>query len=302
MSTVGPRREPTARLPEPHSADAAAGPRATRTAVLALAALICLAAGARAALAETEVVWQSVGAGAGELSPGQGFDLDFGDMRQSPPDFQFDRGDVGYYWTPYHVRPGIGCAVALAPGEFASLDLAKTESLTLSLDRIYLCGGSAPPLPNGTTLVVKTCEGNTSKVVIDDCGATLKFRFETFRKQTVVKAPVSGVLPAPEIRCPADGIAFDHNPRVLMLAWGAVQGAATYDLELDCKGCCGPRHEMFCAEQENGAVQLSKTGLTTTEYDEIWRGPYPGRWRVRALKADGTPGLWTGWTRFSFNK
>jgi len=269
----------------------------------ALAAFAAFVTIAPATIAqETEVQWQGTSSGAVELSPGQGFDLDFGDLRQSPQDFQFDRAGDGLYWTPYRVRPGIGCSAALAPGDFTSFDIATAESLTVSLDRIYLCGGSAPPLPAGATLLVATCDGSFSKVSIDSCGETLKIHYATFHKRIVAKAPVPGSLPAPAVKSPPDGVTFDHEPRDLLLAWGAVPGASKYDLELDCKGCCGPRREFFCADQENGKVFQAKPGLTTPAYYTIWLGAYPGRWRVRAFKPDGTPGPWSGWTRFAFSK
>jgi len=271
---------------------------------LGLAAAIPILAAALLgpARAETEVQWQSLSAGSGEVSPGQQFDLDYGDTRQNAPDFQLEKSADGLYWVPYRIRPGIGCAATVAPGDFDSFDLTKAASLTVSLDRLYLCGGATPALPNGTVIYVSTCEGNTAKVVIDDCGDTLKFRYATFRKQTVIKAPVPGALTAPPLKCPPDGVVFEHDPRVLLLAWGTLPGAASYDLEVDCKGCCGPRRELYCSEQENGKMYASKKGLTSPAYDTIWLGAYQGRWRVRAAKADGTAGPWTGWFGFSFAK
>jgi hypothetical protein len=269
---------------------------------LAASVLLLAVTGFGLVHAETEVLWQGVSSGSGEVSPGQEFDLDFGSLSQSRPEFQLQLAGDGLYWVPYRVRPGIGCGASLASGEFDSFDLAKTETLTVSLDRIYLCGGATPPLPNGTVLYVSTCEGNAAKVVIDGCGETLKFRYAAYRKQTVLKAPTPGALTAPPLRCPPDGAVFEHEPRVLLIAWGLVPGAAAYDLEVDCKGCCGPRRELYCSEQENKKMFISKPGLTSPAFDTIWLGAYPGRWRARAIKADGSAGPWTGWFGFSFAK
>ena len=265
------------------------------------AAVVALIAGpSGVARAETEIQWQSLVSGSGEVSPGQGFDLDFGDLTRSKAEFRIERAGDGIFWAPETVRPGMGCGATLASGDFATFDLAKTLTMNVSLERIYLCGGSAPPLPNGTLLYVSTCEGNTSKIVLDDCGSTVKFRYATYRKQTVAKVARPGDLTPPPLKSPPDGVVFEHEPRVLLLAWGKVDGAATYDLEVDCKGCCPPRREFFCSEQEKGGVYVSKTGLASPSYDTIWIGAYQGRWRTRAVKADGSAGAWTGWLNFSF--
>lgn len=270
---------------------------------LALApALLLLAAPFAPTRAETEIRWVSVSSGSGEVSPGEGFDLDFGNQSHSPADFQLERASDGIYWVPHRVRPGMGCGAAVASGDFDSLDLDKAQALAISLDRIYLCGGANPPLPNGTVLFVSTCEGNSAKVVIDDCGDMLKFRYASYRRQTVQKALPPGTLMPPPLLCPPDGVVFEHDPRVLLIAWGTVPAAATYDLEVDCKGCCGPRKEFYCSEQEKGKMYVTKTGLTSPAYDTIWLGAFQGRWRVRAVKADGTAGPWTTWSGFSFAK
>ena len=265
------------------------------------AAVVALIAGRPGpARAETEVQWQTVASGSGELSPGQGFDLDFGDLTRSKAEFRLERSGDEIYWVPETVRPGMGCGATLASGDFATFDLSKTLNMNVSLEKIYLCGGANPPLPNGTVLYVSTCEGHTSKVVIDDCGSTLKLRYATYRKQLVTKVLQPGDLTAPPLKCPADAVVFEHDPRVLLLAWGKVSGAATYDLEVDCKGCCPPRREFYCSEQEKGKVYVSKTGLVSPSYDPIWLGAYQGRWRARAVKADGSAGPWSAWSAFSF--
>ena len=270
---------------------------------LALAAAVVALAAARSGLAHAETVteWKSVASGSGEVSPGQEFDLDFGSLTQSKAEFRLERTGDGIYWIPFLARPGMGCNAAVASGGFETFDLAKSLSMNLSLDRIYLCGGEAPPVAPGTVLVVATCDGNTAKVVIDECGSTLKFRYATYRKETVTKVAQPGALTAPALKCPPDGVVFEHDPRVVLLAWGSVPGAASYDLEVDCKGCCGPRREFFCTEQENGKVFISKK-LTTPSFDTIWLGAYPGRWRTRAVKADGATGPWTNWFDFTFAK
>jgi len=273
-----------------------------RRLALAAAILALTAAAPGPARADTEIQWQGVSSGSGEVAPGQEFDLDFGNLTQSRAEFRIERTADGIYWVPYIVRPNMGCGATVVSGDFEGFDLGKTIGMNVSLERIYLCGGASPALPAGTLLYVSTCEGNTAKVVLDECGSTVKFRYGSYHKQTVVKAPVSGALTPPPLKCPPDGVVFEHDPRVLLLAWGRVPGAATYDLDVDCKGCCGPRRELWCSEQEKGGMFSSKTALTSPEYDTVWQGALPGRWRTRAVKADGSAGPWTGWFGFSFSK
>src|SRR5262249_52125409 len=140
--------------------------------------------------------------------------------------------------------------------------------------------------------------------LIDSCGDSLKFRYVTYDRHVVTKAkPVTGALGVPVLTSPPDGTIFEHVPRDLLLTWGSVPGATSYGLELDCRGCCQPRKELFCAEQENGSVFITQPHLTTPAFYTLWNGPHNGRWRVRALKSEGgqeKASPWSAWTAFRF--
>lgn len=243
-----------------------------------------------------EIRWDEVSSGETELARGKGFDLDFQDFRASEPDFQFEPWEGAMFWAPSH-----GTMIALVgPGDLQSFDMKLTESVKPSRERLYLCGGSAEAIQPGTILVGTTSNARYVKVSIDSCGETLRFRWTTYDRRVLVQKPQPGALEAPVLKTPPDTMVFEHDPRDLLLTWSKVAGAVSYSLELDCRGCCAPRKELFCGEQENGTVFQPKVGLTTSAYYTIWQGPYAGRWRVAAVGANGKTGPWSAWYQFSF--
>lgn len=249
---------------------------------------------------DAEVTWTEVSSGEAEIRLGDSFDLDFRDPRASGNDFQFEPWEGGSFWAPK-----VGCKAGLtAASDFASLPIEKASDVPLSSDRLYLCGGSQDPLKPGTILIATTSDARYAKVSIDACGPTLKFHYITYDRKVVKPAAVVAGLAAPQPTSPPDGITFDHTPRDLLLTWRAVPGATGYVLELDCRGCCPPRKELFCGEQEHGTVFLTQSDLVTPAFYTVWQGAYPGRWRVSAVKSQkgGAPqsSPWSSWSSFTF--
>jgi hypothetical protein len=244
-----------------------------------------------------EIRWDEISSGESQIGSTQGFELDFQNFTESRADVQFEPSEAGMSWAP---KNGAAMAVAGAV-DFASFNMETTASFHPAADSIYLCGGSAEALPAGTVLVGTTTEGNYVKVSIDSCGEALKFHWATYKRIVLVKKPVPGALEAPVVKMPADGSVFEHDPRDLLLVWSAVPGAASYTLELDCRGCCPPRRELFCGEEENGKIYRT-VSVATSAYYTIWMGPNAGRWRVAAVGANGKPGPFTPWTNFAFKK
>ena len=270
-----------------------------------LSLMVVLGAGLPAARAQqTEVKWSEASSGGTELPLGASFDLDFGNVRQSEFDFQFEPWEGGYFWAPKR-----GCTVVIAGlTDYASFDIARADALSRGSERVYLCAGAGGPVAPGTVIIATTSDARYAKVVIDGCGETLKFRYTTYDRRVVTLKPDTGGLEAPVLKSPPEGTVFEHDPRDLLLAWGRVPGATSYTLELDCRGCCPPRKELFCSEQENGKVFQTIPGLVTPAYYTLWIGPLAGRWRVRAEKAESGPdgrtrekhGPWSPSMTFSF--
>jgi hypothetical protein len=98
-----------------------------------------------------------------------------------------------------------------------------------------------------------------------------------------------GVLAAPTLQEPADGITLTNFPRAVTLRWQPVSGATQYRIEIQCDTC--------------GSVPWTtwKTDTTTsTSYDITWVGDNTGRWRVTALDTGGA-GDPSNWWTFSFH-
>lgn len=270
--------------------------------------LACDLAGfAPATAQEPEVRWKEASSGTMDVLLGASFDLDFQSAVGAEFDAQYEPWEGGGFWAPKR-----GCSVAiLGVKDFATLDMGASHAVPRSSNRVYLCGGSGEPVGAGSVLIASTSDSRFAKVLIDACGDTLKLRYVTYDREVIQPRPVPSVgLEAPQILTPPDGVVFEHDPRDLLLAWKDVRGATTYTLEIDCRGCCAPRKELFCAEQENGRVFRSLPGLTTPAHYTIWLGPYAGRWRVAAVKVEPGPGgkprettgPWTAWTTFGFKR
>lgn len=113
--------------------------------------------------------------------------------------------------------------------------------------------------------------------------------------------PGAAALPAPKQTAPADGTVFNHYPRTTLLEWAPVPGAASYTVEVEFFNVCGP---VACPEtsphQINGDPPQS--GLEATKYEFNFIGAQRGRWRVRAVGADGRAGAASPWATFVYKR
>jgi hypothetical protein len=108
-------------------------------------------------------------------------------------------------------------------------------------------------------------------------------------------------LKAPQTLLPVDGAEFVHYPRTTRLEWSAVDGAASYTVELE---VCQPAkaNEKEC--EQTGLLQIRGnpplSGIAGTSYEFLFVGTQPGRWRVWAVDAKGRVGAKSAWSMFFY--
>lgn len=148
--------------------------------------------------------------------------------------------------------------------------------------------------------------GNVSVPPGEELAMAVRLR----RRADAAGAPLSeaektpGVnLPAPAQASPADGAVLDRYPRTTRLEWAAVEGAASYAVEVDyCKG--GRQYSEGCFDPQPLSVSDNPPtrGITGTTYEFDFIGMCPGRWRVWAVARDGREGFKSPWRRFVYTK
>jgi hypothetical protein len=111
-----------------------------------------------------------------------------------------------------------------------------------------------------------------------------------------------GRLPAPIQLSPADKEIFDIFPRNLRLEWNPVAGAVSYGLEVE--ACWKPSPEAIKRLPDDGecinpSPYEEKYGLHDTNYEFIFKGAQPGRWRVWAIDQNHKPGNKSPWRSFT---
>ena len=111
----------------------------------------------------------------------------------------------------------------------------------------------------------------------------------------------STVLESPQPLLPADGAELSHYPRITRLEWSPVPGASSYTVELEVcqletegKECQGQFLQL------RGNPPLS--GIEGTNYEFLFIGAQPGRWRVWAVDAKGRVGLKSPWYKFIYKQ
>lgn len=109
-------------------------------------------------------------------------------------------------------------------------------------------------------------------------------------------------LPAPVQLSPSDKQVFDVFPRNTRLEWNPVAGAISYAIEIE---SCWERsaEEKKRLPDDGECVNPSsfeeKFGLHGTNYEFVFRGAQPGRWRVWAVDQSHQPGIKSPWRSFT---
>ena len=109
-------------------------------------------------------------------------------------------------------------------------------------------------------------------------------------------------LPAPSQLAPEDGTTYNHYPRSTKLEWSAVEGAASYSVEIDY--CRGAQQKRECVDPQLLTVRSNPPmhGIIGTEYQFFFIGAQPGRWRVWAIDKNGREGFKSPWRTFFYLK
>jgi hypothetical protein len=102
-------------------------------------------------------------------------------------------------------------------------------------------------------------------------------------------------LKTPQQISPRNNSHFTHYPRTLTLRWGAVKGAISYDVEIDCLHC----RQVGQWDSQNGPAWIVASDIKTTNYSFTFVGDNKGRWRVRASRG-ALKSSWSPWWYFDF--
>lgn len=116
--------------------------------------------------------------------------------------------------------------------------------------------------------------------------------FYSFKRNVVQPVPVS--LPAPQLISPANGSVMNHYPRSTTVSWAAVQGAASYTVEVD--------YFDFSWVTTRGQTYIVAPNITNLNYSFSFVGAQPGRWRVWAVAPNGREGAKSPWWEFKYTR
>ena len=132
----------------------------------------------------------------------------------------------------------------------------------------------------------------------------LRRRDATFNQPLSETEKQAGVnLPAPTQLSPADGALLDHYPRQTKLEWAAVEGAASYTVEIDfCRGGEPGRSACVSPQPHRLRGMPSMTDIQQTSYEFNFLGAQPGRWRVWAVDKEGREGFKSPWRAFAYTR
>ena len=110
-------------------------------------------------------------------------------------------------------------------------------------------------------------------------------------------------LPAPVQLSPAANQVFDLFPRQTRLEWNPVAGAISYAVEVESCWARSPEEKKRLpddGECTNPSSFAEQYGLHGTNYEFLFKGAQPGRWRVWAIDQNHHPGIKSPWRSFTY--
>jgi hypothetical protein len=107
-------------------------------------------------------------------------------------------------------------------------------------------------------------------------------------------------LPAPKQISPDDNAVFEIYPRITKLEWEAVEGAASYAVELDVCESLMTRTRCVNPQPLRRTSNSYTANITGMSYEFSFVGAQPGRWRVWAVDKQGRDGFKSPWRTFVY--
>src|SRR5215471_1760383 len=135
-----------------------------------------------------------------------------------------------------------------------------------------------------------------------DLGIELRRRKEAIGKALTDAEKLPALyLPPPLQLAPAENERFDHYPRRTTLRWDGVEGAVSYQVEVDYCQNSADLNECRSPAPQILSFGPDKKPIIKTTYRFDFVGAQPGRWRVWAIDKDGRAGFKSPWRMFSYS-
>lgn len=100
-----------------------------------------------------------------------------------------------------------------------------------------------------------------------------------------------GTLPPPSLLNPTSDAVYNNFPRNVTFQWTSVSNSSKYELEVGCDYCSGGSKWSNPSVYETTGTSLVKTMPGSNDF----------RYRVRAIDASGSPGVWSDYRYFSYS-
>lgn len=167
-----------------------------------------------------------------------------------------------------------------------------------------------PPVPFRLKIMADDYEAWTAVPnTIIEPGTTSELAIELRRRRDAIGQALTEVekqpgiyLPPPIQLAPAENDRFDHYPRKTTLRWDKVEGAVSYQVEVDYCQNSADLNECRSPAPQILSLGPDKKPIIKTTYRFDFVGAQPGRWRVWAIDKDGRAGFKSPWRMFSYSR